>query len=145
MLAPQGTVFKAVLTCCSRRLHGKQPCKERESRLELFKFVSNERAFELMGGFMEKEGVAVSRELAGLTSLIAVAQRELEASQRAYWPLSVQIQGEVSTATNDVCDFLIDQMKLQRSLGRFDFFLDARGMVDWLERLRTCVAAEGRI
>jgi outer membrane protein TolC len=39
-------------------------------------------------------------------------------------------------ASNAVFDFLIDLMNLQRSLGRFDFFLGEQGMDNWLERLR---------
>ena len=40
------------------------------------------------------------------------------------------------SATNAVFDFLIDLMNLQRSLGRFDFFLDEQGLDSWLERLQ---------
>lgn len=45
------------------------------------------------------------------------------------------------SATNAIFDFLIDLMNLQRSLGGFDFFLDARGLDDWLERLKNYIAA----
>ena len=47
-------------------------------------------------------------------------------------------------ATNAVSDFLIDLMNVQRSLGRFDFFLDRQGLDDWLERLRDYIATEGQ-
>ena len=40
------------------------------------------------------------------------------------------------TATNAVFDFLIDLMNLQRSVGRFDFFLDEQELGGWLERLQ---------
>jgi len=50
---------------------------------------------------------------------------------------------EVS-ATNAVFVFLIDLMNLQRSLGRFDFFLDEQGLDEWLSRLRNYIATEGR-
>jgi len=40
------------------------------------------------------------------------------------------------SATNAVFDFLNDLMNLQRSLGGFDFFLDAQGLDGWLDRLR---------
>jgi len=32
-------------------------------------------------------------------------------------------------------------MNLQRSLGRFDFFLDEQGMESWLERLRRYITS----
>jgi outer membrane protein TolC len=44
------------------------------------------------------------------------------------------------SATNAVFDFLIDLMNLQRSLGGFDFFLDAQGPDNWLERLKNHIA-----
>jgi len=46
-------------------------------------------------------------------------------------------------ATNAVFDFLIDLMNLQRSLGGFDFFLDARGLDGWLERLSHYITSQG--
>ena len=48
------------------------------------------------------------------------------------------------SAANAVFNFLIDLMNLQRSLGGFDFFLDERGLGEWLERLRTHIATEGK-
>jgi len=47
------------------------------------------------------------------------------------------------SATNAVFVFLIDLMNLQRSLGRFDFFLDERGLDEWLNRLKNYIATEG--
>lgn len=235
------------------------------SRPELFDYVINDRAFELMGDFMVKEGIADSPELTGLEALIAATQRELETNRRSYWAPTVTLEGEVSNvleeervsglsaerntdwsvgvnvslplfeggarrarvsgskltlnqrvtqrdaakerieqrirtalheieasypsiqlsqdaaaaarknlelvtdaysrgtvsildlldaqnaalvsgeaATNAVFDFLIDLMNLQRSLGGFDFFLDAQGLDNWLERLRAYIAAEGQ-
>ena len=46
-------------------------------------------------------------------------------------------------ATNAVFDFVIDLMNLQRSVGRFDFFLNESELDGWLERLRDYVAAQG--
>ncbi len=232
------------------------------SRQELFDYVSNDRAFELMGDFMVKEGVATSPELAALEALLAATQREIKANRRAYWVPTVTLQGEVAqvideqrvaglsseddtdwsvmvdislplfeggarrarlsdsqltftqqltqrdasserieqriratlhrigasypsirlskdaataaknnldlvtdsysrgavsildvldaqnatliaeeAASNAVFDFLIDLMNLQRSLGRFDFFLDEQGMDSWLERLRRYITS----
>jgi len=48
------------------------------------------------------------------------------------------------SATNAVFVFLIDLMNLQRSLGRFVFFIDEQGLDDWLSRLRNYIATEGR-
>jgi outer membrane protein TolC len=45
------------------------------------------------------------------------------------------------SATNAVFDFLIDLMNLQRSLGRFDFFLGAQGLDNWLEQLKTYISS----
>ncbi len=227
------------------------------SRKELFEYVSNERAFELMGDFMVSEGVVASPEIAALKALLAATQREVKANRRAYWLPTVTLQGEVAqvideqrfaglsteddtdwsvivdislplfeggarrarlsgsqltftqqltqrdasterieqriratlhrigasypsiqlskeaanaannnlelvtdsyvrgavsildvldaqnaaliaeeAASNAVFDFLIDLMNLQRSIGRFDFFLGEQGVDDWLERLR---------
>lgn len=232
------------------------------SRKELFDYVSNDRAFELMGEFMVKEGLAASPELAALEALLAATRRELKANRRAYWLPTVTLQGEVGqvvderrfaglsaeditdwsvildislplfeggarrarlsgsrltlsqqltqrdagtarieqriratlhrisasypsiqlskdaatsainnlelvtdsysrgavsildvldaqnaaliaeeAASNAVFDFLIDLMNLQRSLGRFDFFLDEQGMDNWLERLRVYITS----
>jgi len=49
------------------------------------------------------------------------------------------------SATNAVFVFLIDLMNLQRSLGRFDLFLDEQGLDDWLRRLRNYIATEGKL
>lgn len=48
------------------------------------------------------------------------------------------------SATNAVFDFLIDLMNLQRSVGRFDFFLDAQGVDSWLERLQHYISGAKR-
>jgi len=47
-------------------------------------------------------------------------------------------------ATNAVFDFLTDLMNLQRSAGRFDFFLDTQGLDSWLERLQHFIASAKR-
>ncbi len=232
------------------------------SRKELFEYVSNERAFQLMGDFMVNEGVVASPEIAALEALLAATQREVKANRRAYWLPTVTLQGEVAqvideqrfaglsteddtdwsvivdislplfeggarrarlsgsqltftqqltqrdasterieqrvratlhrigasypsiqlskeaanaannnlelvtdsyvrgavsildvldaqnaaliaeeAASNAVFDFLIDLMNLQRSIGRFDFFLGEQGMDDWLERLRLYITS----
>lgn len=235
------------------------------SRKELFDYVNNDRAYELMGDFMLKEALAASPEMAGLEALVTASKMELKMNQRAYWSPTVTFQGEVSnvldenrqaglsaeddtdwtvginvsiplfeggarrarvsgsrlaleknnmqhdataerieqhiratlhqikasypsiqlskeaavaarknlklvtdaytrgalsildlldaqnaalvaeeSATNAVFIFLIDLMNLQRNLGRFDFFLDERGLDEWLNRLRGYIATEGR-
>ncbi len=232
------------------------------SRKELFEYVSNDRAFELMGDFMVQEGIAASPELEALEALLAATQRELKTNRRAYWLPTVTLQGEVAqvideqrfaglsaeddtdwsvmvdislplfeggarrarlsdsqltftqqvtqrdasterieqriratlhrigasypsiqlskeaataaknnlelvtdsyvrgavsildvldaqnaaliaeeATSNAVFDFLIDLMNLQRSLGRFDFFLDEEGVNSWLERLRIYITS----
>ena len=236
------------------------------SRKQLFEYVSNDRAFELMGDFMVEEGVAASPELARIEALLAVTQRQLKTNRRTYWSPTVTLQGEVThvmdenrmaglsaeddtdwsvgvnvslplfeggarsarlsgsrfvldqqlsqrdairerieqriratlyrigasypsiqlskdaataaqknldlvtdaysrgavsildlldaqnaalvaeeTATNAVFDFLIDLMNLQRSLGGFDFFLDAQGLDGWLERLQRYIKNGGKL
>jgi outer membrane protein TolC len=65
------------------------------SRKEMFDLVKNERTFGLLGDFLEKEGLAVSPELASLKALTAVEKRELISSRRAYWSPDVVLQGEV--------------------------------------------------
>ena len=235
------------------------------SRKELFDYVNNDRAFELMGDFMVKEALTASPEMASLEALVTATKLELKMGQRAYWSPTVSLQGEVfnvmdenrqaglsaegdmdwtvgvnvslplfeggarrarvsgsrltleknniqrdataerieqrtratlhqikashpsiqlsreaavaahknlklvtdaytrgalsildlldaqnaalvaeESATNAVFVFLIDLMNLQRSLGRFDFFLDERGLDDWLNRLSDYIATEGR-
>ncbi len=232
------------------------------SREELFDYVSNQRAFELMGDFMVSEGLAASPELAALEALLAATQRAVIANRRAFWSPTVTLRGEVAqvveeqrfaglsaendtdwsvildislplfeggarrarlansqltfnqqltqrnasrerieqriratlhrigasypsiqlskdastaarnnleivtdlysrgaasildvldaqnaalvaeeAASNAVFDFLIDLMNLQRSIGRFDFFLDEQGINDWLERLHQYIAS----
>jgi len=66
------------------------------SRKELFDYVINDRAFELMGDFMVKEGVAASPELIGLEALLAATKRGVETYRRAYWSPIVTLQGEVT-------------------------------------------------
>ena len=235
------------------------------SRKELFDYVSNDRAYELMGEFMLKEALAASPEMAALEALVTASKMELKMNQRTYWSPTVTLQGQVSnvmdedrqaglsaqgdtdwmvginvsiplfeggarrarvlgsrlaleknnmqrdataerieqrlratlhqikashpsiklskeaaaaarknlklvtdaytrgalsildlldaqhatlvaeeSATNAVFVFLIDLMNLQRNVGRFDFFLDKRGLDEWLNRLRGYVATEGR-
>jgi outer membrane protein TolC len=41
-----------------------------------------------------------------------------------------------STAANDVYDFFIELMEVQRAVGRFDFFLGPRQRQDWFDRLQ---------
>jgi len=41
-----------------------------------------------------------------------------------------------STAANDVYDFFIELMEVQRAVGRSDFFLDSRQRQDWFDRLQ---------
>ena len=234
------------------------------SRKELFDYVNNDRAYELMGEFMLKEALAASPEMAGLESLVRASKLELNKNKHAYWSPTITLQGEVSnvldetrqaglsseddtnwtvgvnislplyeggarharvtgsrlaleknrmqrdatterieqrirstlhqikasypsielskqaavaanknlklvtdaytrgtvsildlldaqnaalvaeeSATNSVFIFLIDLMNLQRSLGQFSFFLDERGMNNWLKRLRYYIATEG--
>ncbi len=71
------------------------------SRKALFEYVSNDRAFELMGDFMVKEGIAASPELMGLEALIAATQRELESHRSAYWSPTVTLQGGVSRVMHE--------------------------------------------
>ncbi|MCF6256831.1 MAG: TolC family protein [Gammaproteobacteria bacterium] len=66
------------------------------SRKELFDYVSNDRAFELMGDYMLEVGIDASPELAGLDALLAASRRELKTNQRAYWSPTVTVQGEVT-------------------------------------------------
>ena len=234
------------------------------SRKELFDYINNDHAFELMGEFMIKDALAASPEMTGLEAMVLASKLELKMNQRAYWSPTVTLQGEVSnvmdedrqaglsaeddtdwtiginvslplfeggarsaresrsrlsleqnsiqrdataerveqrlratlhqikasypsiqlsreasvaagknlnlvtdaytrgslsildlldaqnaalvaeeSATNAVFDFLIDLMNLQRNIGRFDFFLDERGLDDWLNRLRNYIATEG--
>jgi len=235
------------------------------SRKELFEYVDNNRAYELMGDFMVKEALKASPEMARFKALVTASKLDLEINQRAYWSPTVSLQGGVinvmdesrqagsstegdtdwavginvslplfeggarrarvsgsrlnleennmqhaataerieqrtrsilhqikasypsielsrqaavaadknlklvtdaytrgalsildlldaqnaalvaqESATNAVFVFLIDLMNLQRSLGRFDFFLDERGLDEWLNRLRNYIATEGR-
>jgi len=235
------------------------------SRKELFDYINNDRAYELMGAFMLKEALAASPEMASLEALITASKLELKINQRAYWSPTVTLQGEVSnimdedrqaglaaegdtdwtvglnvtlplfeggarnarvsgsrlalaknnmqrdataerveqrlrstlhqikasypsiqlseeaavaarknlklvtdaytrgavsildlldaqnaalvaeeSATNSVFVFLIDLMNLQRSLGRFDFFLDGQDLDEWLNRLKIFIATEGK-
>lgn len=234
------------------------------SRKELFDYVNNDRAYELMGNFMLKQALDASPEMAGLEALVLASKLELKKNKHAYWSPTVIFEGELSnvidenrqaglsaendtgwtvglnislplfeggarharvtgsrleleknmmqrdatterieqrvrstlhqikssypsiqlskeaavaanknlklvtdaytrgtlsildlldaqnsalvadeSATNAVFVFLIDLMNLQRSLGRFDFFLDEQGMDDWLKRLRNYIATEG--
>ena len=71
------------------------------SRKELFEYVINDRAFELMGDFMVKEGVAASPELTGLEALLAVTKRELESRRRAYWSPTVTLQGKMTNVLDE--------------------------------------------
>jgi len=71
------------------------------SRKELFDYVKNDRAFELMGDFMVKIGQKASPELAGLKALIEASHREIKKNQRRYWSPNVTLQGEVSNILNE--------------------------------------------
>jgi len=71
------------------------------SRKELFDYVSNDRAFELMGDFMVKEGIGASPELAGLEALLAANRRELESNRRAYWSPTVTLRGGVTHVADE--------------------------------------------
>lgn len=71
------------------------------SRKELFEYVINERAFELMGDFMIKEGVMASPELMGLEALLAATKRELKTNRRAYWSPTVTLQGEIANVIDE--------------------------------------------
>ena len=66
------------------------------SRKELFDYVSNDRAFELMGDYMVKVGMEASPELASIDTQLAASQRELKTHQRAYWSPTISLQGEVT-------------------------------------------------
>lgn len=66
------------------------------SRKELFDYVNNDRAFELMGDFLVKEGLAASPEVAALEALLNATKREIKANRRAYWSPTVTLQGGVT-------------------------------------------------
>ncbi|MDH5258029.1 MAG: TolC family protein, partial [Gammaproteobacteria bacterium] len=66
------------------------------SRKELFEYVKNDRAFELMGDFMVKLGQKTSPELAGLEALIDSTKREIKRNKRAFWSPVVNFQGQLS-------------------------------------------------
>jgi len=71
------------------------------SRKEIFDYVNNDHAFQLMGDFMLKEALAASPEMAGLQALTAASQLELKVNQRAYWSPTVALQGEVSNVMDE--------------------------------------------
>ncbi len=71
------------------------------SRQELFDYVNNDRAFQLMGEFIIREGIAASPELVSLEALVAVTQRELKTNRRAYWSPTVRLQGEVTNVLDE--------------------------------------------
>lgn len=71
------------------------------SRKELFEYVANDHAFELMGEFMTKEGVAVSPELRAIEALLSVVKRELKLHRRAYWSPTVVLQGAVTNVLHE--------------------------------------------
>lgn len=235
------------------------------SRKELFDYINNDHAYELMGDFMLKEALAASPEMASLEALVSASKLELKMNKKKYWSPTVTLQGEVSnvidedrqaglsadgdtdwtvginvslplfeggargarvsgsrlalaknniqrdataekieqrlratlhqikasypsielskqaviaaqknlklvtdaytrgtlsildlldaqnatliaeeSATNAVFVFLIDLMNLQRNIGRFDFFLDQKGLDKWLQRLRYYVVTDGK-
>ncbi len=66
------------------------------SRKELFEYVSNDRAFKLMGDFLIQEGLAASPEIAATEALLAATKREIKANRRAYWSPTVTLQGKVT-------------------------------------------------
>ncbi len=71
------------------------------SRKELFEYVRNDRAFELMGDFMVEMGQTDSPELAGLEALINASNREIRKNRRTYWSPTVTLQGELSNILNE--------------------------------------------
>ncbi len=71
------------------------------SRKELFDYVNNDRAYQLLGEFMLKEGVEKAPELYALDALLSASQRELSANRRAYWHPTVSFQGEVSRVLDE--------------------------------------------
>ena len=72
------------------------------SRKALFDYVSSDRAFELMGDFIVREGLEKAPELAALEALLSATQRELKANRRAYWSPTVSLQGEVIHVMDEV-------------------------------------------
>ncbi len=71
------------------------------SRKELFDYITNQRAFELMGDFVVTEGLRAAPELASLEALVAATERELKANQRAYWLPILDMRGELSNVLNE--------------------------------------------
>jgi len=71
------------------------------SRKEIFDYVNNDRAYELMGDFMLKQALAASPEMAGLQALVTASELELKVNQRAYWSPAVTLQGEVSNVMDE--------------------------------------------
>ena len=71
------------------------------SRKELFDYVNNDRAYQLLGEFMVKEGIEKAPELVALDALLSASQRELSTNRRAYWLPTVTLQGEVSRVLDE--------------------------------------------
>jgi len=71
------------------------------SRKELFNYVNNDRAYELMGDFMVKEALSASPEMASLQALVTASKLELKTKQRAYWSPTVALQGEVTNVMDE--------------------------------------------
>ncbi|NOZ54770.1 MAG: TolC family protein [Gammaproteobacteria bacterium] len=71
------------------------------SHPELYEYVNNDHAFELMGEFIIEDGLIASPELASINALIAVTKREHTSNQRSYWSPTVTLQGEVSNVLNE--------------------------------------------
>jgi len=71
------------------------------SRQELFDFINNHRAYELMGDFMVKEALDGSPEMASLEALVTANKLELRTNQRAYWSPTVTLQGGVSNVITE--------------------------------------------
>ncbi len=86
------------------------------SRKDLFDYIVNQRAFELMEEFMIMDALKASPELAGLQALVSASEREVKSSQRAYWSPTIALQGEVSNVLDE-----------KRTAG-----LSSEGDTDWI-------------
>lgn len=71
------------------------------SRKELFDYVNNDHAYELMGNFMLKQALATSPEMAGLEALVIASKLELKKNKHSYWSPTVTLQGEISNVMDE--------------------------------------------
>ena len=94
------------------------------SRKELFDYVNNDRAYQLLGEFMVQEGIEKAPELAALDALLSASQRELKTNRRAYWLPTVMLKGEVGHVLDE-----------QRLAG-----LDNEDQTDWLVGINVSLA-----